>query len=274
MPDKKGDEIMKVAVSSSGKDLNSQLDPRFGRCAYFLVVHPDDMSFEVFDNGSSVLGGGAGIQSAQFLASKGVDAVITGNCGPNAVQTLSAAGVELFAGQTGTVKEVVEKFKKGQLRPTSEATVDSHFGMPPGAGSGSGGGMGGSGGMRQGTGGGGGMRQGTGSGGGMRQGTGSGGGMRQGTGSGGGRRQGKGSGGGMRQGMGGGGMRQGMGGGRGRGRGMGAGSVVSGRRRPMQKGSGSVSNDSELESLKKKADDINNQLESIINRLNDLQTSD
>jgi predicted Fe-Mo cluster-binding NifX family protein len=160
MQDKRGDEIMKVAVSSSGKDLNSQLDPRFGRCAYFLVIHPDDMSFEVFDNESSVLGGGAGIQSAQFLASKGVDAVITGNCGPNAVQTLSAAGVELFAGQTGTVKEVVERFKKGQLRTTSEATVDSHFGMAPGAGSGSGGGMGGSGGMRQGMGGGGSMSRG------------------------------------------------------------------------------------------------------------------
>ena len=80
---------MIIAVSTYGKDLNSQLDPRFGRCSYFLVVNPDDMSFEVFKNESAVLGGGAGIQSAQLLASKGVDTVITGNCGPNAVQTLS-----------------------------------------------------------------------------------------------------------------------------------------------------------------------------------------
>ena len=222
---------MKVAISSSGKDLNSQLDPRFGRCPYFLVINPDDMSFEVFNNESSVLGGGAGIQSARFLASKGVDAVITGNCGPNAVQTLSAAGIELFVGQTGTVKEVVERFKKGDLRPTSEATVDSHFGMAPGAGSGPGGGMGGGGGTRQGMGGG----------------------------RGGGRGMGSGRGGG-----------RGMGGGRA----MGGGDGLSGQGTPIKKRSGSVSNDSELQTLKKKADDINKELEGIITHINKLETSD
>ena len=145
---------MKVAVSSNGEDLNAQLDPRFGRCAYFLVVNPDDMSFEAFNNQSAAQGGGAGIQAAQFLASKGVEAVITGNCGPNAVQTLSAAGIELFGGQAGTVREVVERFKNGHLKPTNEATVDSHFGMNAQAGLGRGGGMGGGRGMGRGMGGG------------------------------------------------------------------------------------------------------------------------
>ena len=135
---------MKVAVSSNGEDLNAQLDPRFGRCAYFLVVDPDNMSFEAFENKSAVQGGGAGIQAAQFLASKGVEAVITGNCGPNAVQTLSAAGVELFVGQAGTIKEVVARFKNGHLKPTSEATVGDHFGMNAQGGLGRGAGMGGS----------------------------------------------------------------------------------------------------------------------------------
>jgi predicted Fe-Mo cluster-binding NifX family protein len=148
----KGVHHMKVAVSSTGEDLNAQLDPRFGRCAYFLVVDPDNMSFEAFENKSAVQGGGAGIQAAQFLASKRVEAVITGNCGPNAVQTLSAAGIELFGGQAGTVREVVERFKVGHLKPTSEATVDSHFGMNAQAGLGRGGGMGGGRGMGRGTG--------------------------------------------------------------------------------------------------------------------------
>jgi predicted Fe-Mo cluster-binding NifX family protein len=145
---------MKVAVSSNEKNIDAQLDPRFGRCAYFLVVNPEDMSFEAFNNESAVQGGGAGIQAAQFLASKGVTAVITGNCGPNAVQTLSAAGIELFGGQAGTVREVVERFKNGHLKPTSEATVDSHFGMNAQAGFGPGGGMGGGRGMGRGMGGG------------------------------------------------------------------------------------------------------------------------
>jgi predicted Fe-Mo cluster-binding NifX family protein len=133
---------MKVAVSSTGENLDARLDPRFGRCAYFLVVDPEDMSFEAFENESASQRGGAGIQAAQFIASLGVTVVITGNCGPNAVQTLSAAGIELITGQAGVVKGVVERFKKGNLKPTSAATVDSHFGMSTGAGFGRGGGMG------------------------------------------------------------------------------------------------------------------------------------
>jgi predicted Fe-Mo cluster-binding NifX family protein len=150
----KGVYQMKVAISSNGENLNAQLDPRFGRCPFFLVVNPEDMSFEVFANESAAQGGGAGIQAAQFLASQGVEAVITGNCGPNAVQTLSTAGIELFGGQAGTIKEVVERFKKGHLSPTSEATVESHFGMTSGTGIGRGGGMGGGRGMGRGMGGG------------------------------------------------------------------------------------------------------------------------
>ena len=103
---------MKIAVSSIGKDLDSLIDPRFGRCAYFLLVETDYMSFEVFDNQSIASGGGAGIQSAQFISSKGAKAVITGSCGPNAVQTLAAAGIEVFLGNTGIIKETLQKFKK------------------------------------------------------------------------------------------------------------------------------------------------------------------
>ena len=153
---------MKIAVSSNGKNLDAQLDPRFGRCAYFLVVNQEDMSFEAFNNESAVQGGGAGIQAAQFIASQGVEAVITGNCGPNAVQTLSAAGIELFGGQAGTVREVVERFKNGNLKPTSEATVDSHFGMNVETGIGRGGGMGDGRGVGRGMGGGRGMGRGMG----------------------------------------------------------------------------------------------------------------
>jgi predicted Fe-Mo cluster-binding NifX family protein len=131
---RKGNYVMKVAVSSSGKDLNSQVDPRFGRCAYFLIVETDDMSFEVFDNESGALGGGAGIQSAQFVASKGAKAVITGSCGPNAVSTLDAAGIQIFLGSTGTVKEVLNNFKSGNLTPAKTPNVQDHNGLAGGTG--------------------------------------------------------------------------------------------------------------------------------------------
>ena len=152
---------MKVAISATGKDLNSQIDPRFGRCSYFIIVDTDDMSFEAFDNESIALGGGAGIQSAQFVASKGATVVITGNVGPNAVNTLSAAGVQLVTGQMGTVREAIEDYKGGKVNRSGEATVSDHFGM--------GGGTGMQAGMGRGAGSGRGMGQGMGRGGGMGQ---------------------------------------------------------------------------------------------------------
>ena len=143
---------MKIAVSSSGNDLDSQVDPRFGRCAYFVIVETDDMGFEAFENGSIALGGGAGIQAAQFVASKGAKAVITGNVGPNAVQTLSAAGVETFVGQSGAVRESIERYTKGKINSTSTPNVADHYGMGSGAGMGRGMGMGGGRGMGRGMG--------------------------------------------------------------------------------------------------------------------------
>jgi len=140
---------MKIAVSASGNNLDAAIDPRFGRCAYFVLVDTDDMSFEAFDNENIALGGGAGIQSAQFVASKGAGIVITGNVGPNAVRTLSAAGVEVIVGQTGTVRQATEAYKKGTLTSTREANVADHYGMQGGGmGMGRGGGMGMGGGMR------------------------------------------------------------------------------------------------------------------------------
>ena len=138
---------MKIAVSSSGKDLDSLIDPRFGRCAYFLIVETDDMSFEVFDNQSIASGGGAGIQSAQFISSKGAKAVITGNCGPNAVQTLAAAGIEVFLENTGIVRKVLQKFKNGELTSTNTANASEYSGLGDRTSSGRGMGMGGQRGM-------------------------------------------------------------------------------------------------------------------------------
>ena len=181
---------MKVAISSYGKDLNSQIDPRFGRCAYFLIVNTDDMSFEAFENKSVSLTSGAGIQAAQFVISKGAKAVMTGNCGPKAVQTLSAAGVKLFTGHTESVIKALEKYKSSDLTPTinvkqdvSNIAANSVRGMGGGGGRGMGGGggggrgMGGGGGGGRGMGGGGGRGMGGGAGGGSGSGSGSGSGM-------------------------------------------------------------------------------------------------
>ena len=120
---------MKIGISSTGEDLNADVDPRFGRCKYFLFVDTDTMDFETVSNESAMASGGAGIQAAQTVAKVGVKTIITGNMGPNAFQTLSAAGIKVFTGANGTVKEAVEKYKKGELKETETPNVGSHHGM-------------------------------------------------------------------------------------------------------------------------------------------------
>lgn len=119
---------MKICVTATSGSLDSLVDPRFGRCLYFVIVDSDTMEFEALPNVGAA--GGAGIQAAQTVANKGVKVVITGNVGPNAYQVLSAAGIDIITGAFGTVREVVERFKKGELRKSATApTVPTAFGM-------------------------------------------------------------------------------------------------------------------------------------------------
>jgi len=120
---------MKIGITSTGENLDANVDQRFGRCRYFLIVDTDSMEFEVLSNENAMASGGAGIQTAQTIANKGVKSIVTGNVGPNAFQTLSAAGIKVFTGASGTIKESIEKFKKGELKETEAPNVGSHSGM-------------------------------------------------------------------------------------------------------------------------------------------------
>ena len=104
---------MKVAVTSQGSVLSSELDPRFGRARYFVVVDTDSGEFTAHDNGSNVQASqGAGVQAAQDVIDLGVEAVITGNVGPKAAAALQAGNVEVFKQTWGTVRDAVEQFKQ------------------------------------------------------------------------------------------------------------------------------------------------------------------
>ena len=120
---------MKIAVTSTGNTLDSQVDPRFGRAACFIIIDTEIMDFNVIENESVAAAGGAGISSAKVVIDAGAEAVLTGNCGPNAERTLTAGGVKLYTGITGTVAEAVEFFKSGKLTEASGPNVEPHFGM-------------------------------------------------------------------------------------------------------------------------------------------------
>ena len=128
---------MKICVTAVADGLDAQLDPRFGRCPYFVIVDSETMKFEAIPNTATGAMGGAGIQAAQTAASKRVEVLITGNVGPNAFQALSAAGIKIVTGAFGTVRDVVERYERGELKgETSAPTVRGHFGMGVGRGRG------------------------------------------------------------------------------------------------------------------------------------------
>ena len=126
---------MHICITTTGQGLDAEVDPRFGRCQYFTIVDTDTMQFEFIENVNIAVSGGAGIQSAKFVANKGVDAVLTGNVGPNAYETLNAVGISVITGVSGGVRQVVEDYKRGRLgSPASGSSVGSHFGIGGGTG--------------------------------------------------------------------------------------------------------------------------------------------
>ena len=115
---------MKIAISSKGGDLDAQVDPRFGRCRCFIVADPVTKAFEVMANTAATQSGGSGIQAAQMIANTGADAVMTGNLGPNAKDVLSAAGIKVYLGVSGTVREALQQYADGQLQVVSGSAAD------------------------------------------------------------------------------------------------------------------------------------------------------
>jgi len=128
---------MRIAISATGPTLDAEVDPRFGRCQYFIIADPETMEFEAVDNSSAMAAGGAGISAGQAIAGKGVQAVLTGNCGPNAYQVLSSSGIQVITGVSGTIKDAIEGYQLGKFQASTQANVPDHSGMgaTPGMGS-------------------------------------------------------------------------------------------------------------------------------------------
>ena len=120
---------MKVAVSAYDTGIDSEINPRFGRCEYILIVDTENKHVEAVPNSNMNLGGGAGIQTAGLAISKGAQAVITGSCGPNAMDVFTASGVDVYTGQTGTVSQAIERLSQNSLAPSTGAAVPEKSGM-------------------------------------------------------------------------------------------------------------------------------------------------
>ena len=119
---------MKIALTTSGKDLNAPLDSRFGRAPKFLVYDLEAKTFEVVDNDQNLNAAqGAGIQSAQNIARLGVKALITGHCGPKAFRVLQAAKIKIYNTTTSTVLEAINDYRNGKSTEAVSADAEGHW---------------------------------------------------------------------------------------------------------------------------------------------------
>ncbi len=131
---------MKLCITSTGKDIDANVDSTFGRASYFLIIDTDSLAVEVLENTAATTGQGAGIAAAQLISNKGVDGVLTGYVGPNAFNALQASGIKVFEGASSqeTVKEAIAKFNKNEYKEASGPTDTPGFGRGRGQGPGRG----------------------------------------------------------------------------------------------------------------------------------------
>lgn len=101
----------KICITAKGKDLEAEIDPKFGRSQYFLVVDPETLEYEVIENSNIEAVQGAGIQSAQLISSRDVGILLTGDCGPNAQKVLQSSGITVITGVSGKIKDALSKYK-------------------------------------------------------------------------------------------------------------------------------------------------------------------
>ena len=119
---------MKIAVTSTGTDLDAQIDPRFGRAAYILIVDSKTFDFEVLDNKENVNAlKGAGIQTARMVSDKQAEVLLTGFCGPNAFKVMKAVKIGVANNADGSVKDAVKAYLDGKLPLSDKANVEGQW---------------------------------------------------------------------------------------------------------------------------------------------------
>ncbi len=125
----RGSPEMKIAVAAKGDSLDSRVNDLFGRSPFFVVVHPESMELDVIENRRTKERDVAGVQASRTLISKGVDVVVARNIGHNALVTLDGAGIKVYVGATGTVLDVIETLRKGELTSAGRPTVGFQHGL-------------------------------------------------------------------------------------------------------------------------------------------------
>ncbi|MCC4767783.1 dinitrogenase iron-molybdenum cofactor biosynthesis protein [Methanosarcina sp. DH1] len=124
-----GVKRMNICVTASGEGLDSEVDPRFGRCSYFVIYNPETRHVESISNAAAFTSGGTGIKAAEIIANAEVDVLLTGTVGPNAFSIFSELGIDVQVGIKGTVQEAIRQYKAGELQSIRSPNTTPGSGM-------------------------------------------------------------------------------------------------------------------------------------------------
>ncbi|MBD3383301.1 dinitrogenase iron-molybdenum cofactor biosynthesis protein [candidate division KSB1 bacterium] len=119
---------MKIAISATEKKLDAQVDSRFGRAPFFLIYDIETDEHDFIENTRALnAASGAGVQAAQNVVDSGVDAVLTGHCGPKAFRALGAGDISIYVNVSGSLRKAIEAFKEGEYEAAEKADVNGHW---------------------------------------------------------------------------------------------------------------------------------------------------
>jgi predicted Fe-Mo cluster-binding NifX family protein len=124
---------MKICITASGEGLDSEVDPRFGRCSYFVIYNPETKSVESISNSNVAASGGAGIKAAETITNAGINVLLTGSVGPNAFTIFAEVGIDVQIGAKGTVREAIRQYEAGELESIDSPNNVPHSGMKKGS---------------------------------------------------------------------------------------------------------------------------------------------
>ncbi|MFZ5941379.1 MAG: NifB/NifX family molybdenum-iron cluster-binding protein [Bacteroidota bacterium] len=100
---------MKIAITSTGNDVHAKLDKRFGRCSYFVIYDTELHSVEFIPNPNREAEEGAGPASVQFVASRGVKKIVSGEFGLKIKSLLDSLKIQMISlnDEEKTVQEII-----------------------------------------------------------------------------------------------------------------------------------------------------------------------
>ena len=113
---------MKIAISATGKDLDSSIDIKFERCSFFLILDVEKNTLLPVENKTKDRPHEIGGTVGQLVANQGIDSAIASDIGPSTFEMFKRYGIKIYQAK-GIVEDAIQLLKDGKLSELTKPTV-------------------------------------------------------------------------------------------------------------------------------------------------------